>query len=124
MVKNSNSKMLMIVAVIVLPVFCLALAIGGVFVGFIATSATADANTGPAMSQDEVEAQVLDIAAEYAETQDVTVATQRLEAMNLPNSAQYVSFMVDRYIQENRGVDDVDTQNLFMLAQALGSSTT
>lgn len=117
--------MLMIVAVIVLPLFCLALAIGGVFVGFIATSATAaDANTGPNMSQDEVEAQVLDIAAEYAGTQDLALATQRLEAMNLPNSAQYVSFMVDRYIQENRGIDDVDTQNLFMLAQALGSSTT
>jgi hypothetical protein len=40
-----------------------------------------------------------------------------LAALDLPNP-DHLSFMVDRYIQENRGQDDVDTLNLFMLADA------
>ena len=32
--------------------------------------------------------------------------------------------MVDRYIQQKHGSDDIDTQNLFLLANALGTGTT
>jgi hypothetical protein len=75
------------------------------------------------LSSDEVEAQVLAIAAEFTASSDLSAAQQQLDALGIPNEAQYVSFMVDRYIQENRGPDDPDTQNLFALANALGVGT-
>lgn len=123
--KKSN-KLLIIVAVIAIPVFCLALAISGILVGFLATAATADEVVSApvsGMSSDEVEAQVLTIAADFTTTGDLAAARQQLDTLGIPNEAQYVSFMVDRYIQENRGADDVDTQNLFALANALGVGT-
>ena len=124
--KNFNSKVLLLVVIIVVPLFCLALAIGGIFVGFGLTSTitAADSNlTAPDMSPDQIETEIVSIATDYAATQDLDMARQRLAALNLPNAEQYISFMVDRYIQEGRGRDDLDTQNLFMLADALGAST-
>ena len=125
--EKSNSKTLTIVAVIVIPVFCLALAVGGVLVGYSVSSTAVSANGGSFASSninhEEVEAEILTIAAEYAATKDIDAAFARLNALNLPNSGQYVSFMVDRYIQEERGPDDVDTQNLYLLANAIGAGT-
>lgn len=107
-----------------LPILCLFLAAVGIFVGFSITSAVTSANGNPlGPSAEEVEAEILNIAADYAAIRDLNVAQERLHALNLPNSNQYVSFMVDRYIQENRDPDDVDTQNLFLLANALGART-
>jgi hypothetical protein len=123
--KKSN-KLLIIVVAIAVPVFCIALAISGVLLGFLATAATAnEVASAPAngMSRDEVETQVLTIAADYSASGDLATAQQQLDALGIPNEAQYVSFMVDRYIQENRGPDDADTQNLFVLANALGVGT-
>ncbi|NJN98540.1 MAG: hypothetical protein HC875_32860 [Anaerolineales bacterium] len=70
----------------------------------------------------KVEAEVLTIAADFAGSHDLADARQRLAGLGLPNAEQYVSFMVDRYLQEN-GKDNSDTQNLFLLADALGAST-
>ncbi|MBI1876702.1 MAG: hypothetical protein HYR94_00405 [Chloroflexi bacterium] len=42
----NNSKILLIITVIVVPIFCLALALGGIFVGFGVTSAVTSANSG------------------------------------------------------------------------------
>jgi hypothetical protein len=123
--KNTNSKLLIFVAVIIVPIFCLALMVGGVFVGFIATASTS-ANSAAfdnGRSEEEIEAEILNIADNFAGTTDIESARAQLDALNIPNEAQYVSFMVDRYIQENRGADDAATQNLFLLAQALGTST-
>jgi len=125
--EKSNSKTLTIVAIIALPVFCLALAVGGILVGYSISSTAVSANDSTFASSDinheEVEAEILTIAAEYAASKDIDAAHQRLNALNLPNSGQYVSFMVDRYIQEDRGPDDVDTQNLYLLAKAIGAGT-
>lgn len=120
----NNSKILLIVTIIVVPLFCLALAITGIFIGFGVTSAVTSANneSAPHAEAAKVEAEVLSIAADYANTKDLDSARQRLGDLKLPNAEQYLSFMVDRYIQEV-GKDNVDTQNLFILADALGAST-
>ena len=123
---KSSNKLLIIVAAIAVPIFCFALAVSGILVGFVATAATADevvSAPSSGMSSDQVELEVLTIAADYSASGDLALAQQQLDALGIPNEAQYVSFMVDRYIQENRGPDDVDTQNLFALANALGSGT-
>lgn len=120
--EKSNSKIFFIIAIIVIPVFFLALAVGGIFVGYGLTSAATSAQS-PKVDRTTAEAEILLIAADYASSQDLEAARQRLAALDLPNPDQYLSFMVDRYIQENRGQDDVDTLNLFMLADALGATT-
>jgi hypothetical protein len=119
-----NSKTLLIITVIVVPIFCLVLAIGGVFVGFGVTSAVTAADGGAEgrVDRGDVEARVLNIAADYAGTKDLEAARQGLADLGLPNAEQYTSFMVDRYIEE-KGKEDTDTQNLFLLADALGATT-
>lgn len=120
----NNSKTLLIIAVIVVPLFCLALAIAGIIVGFGVTSAVSSTNNeaGARVDGPKVEAELLSIAADYAGNKDLKTARQRLSDLHLPNAEQYVSFMVDRYLQE-RGKDNADTKNLFLLADALGAST-
>ncbi len=125
MLRNSSSKILMLTAMIVLPVFCLALALAGTFIGYSVTSVAATAgnlDTIPVIDTDITEAEVLAIAADYATTGDLSAALARLDALNLPNTNQYISFMVDRYIQEDHA--ETDTQNLYQLARALGVGTT
>jgi hypothetical protein len=119
---NLNSKFLLIIAILVVPLFLLALAIGGIFVGYGLTAAASNQEL-PKIDSDQVETEMLSIAADYVSTKDLDSAHQRLTALSLPNAEQYLSFMVDRYIQERRGPDDVDTYNLFTLADALGVTT-
>ena len=105
---RKNKKLVIFVAVVIVPIFCLALSVSGVLVGFLATSTTTADNgvSASGLSKAEVEAEVLNIAADYAIDNDLDTAYQRLEALNIPNPGQYVSFMVDRYIQEDRGLYD------------------
>jgi len=102
----------------------LAAAIAGIFVGYGVTSAATSGGgvSAPDVDGEQTEAEILSIAAEYAAGNDLEAALARLDALNLPNTKQYISFMVDRYIQEGRQ-NDPDTQNLFILARALGAST-
>ncbi|MCB0211469.1 MAG: hypothetical protein KDJ52_19170 [Anaerolineae bacterium] len=117
---KKSAKVLLIIVMAVVPLSCLALAIAGIVVSFGLSAATsASAPMDPAAAEGEIIA----IAAQYAESNDIEAARQQLTALNLPNTNQYVSFMVDRYIQENAGKDDPNTQNLFLLANALGAST-
>ena len=115
-----NAKILLIIVILVVPLSCLALAIASVFVGFGLTAATSA--SGP-VDPEAVEAEIINIAAQYAETNDLATAQQQLADLNLPNTNQYISFMADRYIQENAGTDDPNTQHLFVLASALGVGT-
>lgn len=78
--------------------------------------------TSPALDPAAVQAEIMNIAAEYATIQDLATAQERLEALGLPNQAQYLSLMIDSAIQEDR-MDDPETQNLLALAEALGIST-
>ncbi len=124
--KSLSSKALFITAIIVLPLFLLALAVAGISLGYGLTVAAGNFDGDAAsadLSADGVEGEILIIAAEYYETRNVDQAYERLSALDLPNTSQYLSFMVDRYIQESRGRDDVDTRNLYVLASALGVST-
>lgn len=117
---KSSAKVLLIIVISVVPLSCLALAIASVFVGFGLTAAT---SANAPVDAEVTEGEIIAIAAEYAETNDAETARQQLADLNLPNTNQYVSFMVDRYIQENAGEDDPNTQNLFLLANALGAGT-
>jgi hypothetical protein len=121
--RKSNSKFLLMIVIIVVPLFFLALAIGGIFVGYGLTSAASGAAEVAKVDSAKVETEILNIAADYTGSKDLDAARQRLTALGLPNAEQYLSFMVDRYIQEERGPDDADTQNLFALADALGVTT-
>jgi hypothetical protein len=84
-----NSKLAIIVAVIVVPLFCLALMISGVMVGYLATASTSP-NLAAASSLDQakIEVEILAIAAEYAGNQDAEAARQRLQNLGIPNEAQ------------------------------------
>lgn len=126
--KIANYKPYLFVALVIIgPIIGLVLVVGGLFVGFGLNSAVSSANNGSlnsAVSQETTEAEVLDIAAGYAANKDIDAARKQLNTLNLANPDQYVSFMVDRYIQENPDADNIDTQNLFLLAKALGTGTT
>jgi hypothetical protein len=115
-----KSNVLLLITVIVVPLFCLALAVAAILVGFGVTSAVRANDT---LDEAAVEAEILSIAADFAGSGDLESAQARLDALKLPNTGQYLSFMVDRYIQEERGPENIDTQNLFLLADALGSTT-
>jgi len=116
----NKSKLLLIVTVIVVPVFCLALAVAAVLVGFGLTSS---ATAGNNIDEAAIEAEILNIAADYAASGDLESAQSRLADLSLPNTGQYLSFMLDRFIQEGRSPEDPDTQNLFALANALGATS-
>jgi hypothetical protein len=120
----SQRKPIVIIAMIVIPLFCIGLLVVGVVGGGLLYAASSEGSLMAGVPDREaVEAEVVSIAAEFAATGDIEAARQRLHALNLPNAEQYVSFTVDRYLQENRGPDDVETMNLFMLADALGAAT-
>ncbi len=65
---NSNSKMLLIVAVIVIPLFCLALAVAAIIVGFGVTSAV---TANSELNEEAIEAEIVSIAADFASTGDL-----------------------------------------------------
>lgn len=122
---KTNPKTLILIAIIAIPVICLGVALTGA-AGFWFTSAitSADSSSGSARSgMTAIDAEVLAIAADYNSSGDLEAARTQLLALNLPNPEQYVSFMLDRYIQEGHGIGDVDAENLFGLADALGTST-
>ena len=120
---KSSAKILLIIVIIVVPLSCLALGVAAVFVGYLGFGVTSVTSTSGPINPDVTEAEIINIADQYAETGDIETAHEQLFALNLPNTNQYVSFMVDRYIQENAGQNDPTTQNLFLLANALGAGT-
>ncbi len=110
--------------IIILPLLCVALALTGIIgAGYLWSASQEGELAGTTVDQEAIEANVLAIATNYATSGDIDLARSDLVSLGIPNPEQYVSFLVDRYIQENRGSDDVDTLNLFRLADALGSST-
>ena len=115
-----SSRVLLLIIVLVTPLFCLVVILAGILgFGFISASA----NNGPEISEEEIEVEVLRIAADYASSNDLDAAHEQLKALRLPNAGQYVSFMLDRYIQEGRGPEDAEAMNLLGLADALGATT-
>ncbi len=117
--ENLN-KYLILTATIIIFGLCVVSTFGLGVLGYFyfgSASAASPINRG------EVEAKITNIATTFVNNNDVDAARNDLKALKVPNPEQYVAFMVDRAIQENRGANDVDLQNLFALAQALGAST-
>lgn len=121
--KKTNSNALLLIAIIIVPLFCLALGIAAIVVGtgIVSIVQANESFSAPVVSEAEAEAEMVRIAEEYAETNDLAAARQQMQTLNLPNQDQYLAFMVDRYIQE-RGAEDTQTRQLFALADALGIS--
>lgn len=121
-----SSKTVLLIIVIVAPLFCIAI-LGASALGFglifAASNQESLVSSVEAPNSQAVEKEILAIATDYASSGDLEGARARLDALGLPNSEQYLAFMVDRYIQENRGLDEADTLNLFRLADALGATT-
>lgn len=73
------------------------------------------------LSLDDKEAQALQIAQAYAADQNIDKAKSGLADLGLPNSAQWVALVAEKYIGEQR--DREQTRALVLLAQALGSGS-
>lgn len=72
---------------------------------------------------EQAEEYVLMVAAEFCTDQDVERARQRLAELDVPNPEQFVAYVADKHVKEDRGKDDPDTNNLVCLSEALGVST-
>lgn len=122
----TNSKPILIAAAIILPLICVGILLVGVVGGLIFVASAEDGTIASASAKadsEQIELEILAIAADYANDKDLSTARTRLQTLTLPNVEQYVAFMVDRYLQEGRGLNDADTMNLFLLADALGTTT-
>jgi hypothetical protein len=115
--RKLNRKLLILVAII--PVGCLAGLLFGLFIGWqvlpVQYTDTTIGDLGPA----DTEQFVLMVASEFAADKDVDRARERLQELSVANPEQYVAYLADKYVQEDRGPDDPDTVNLVMLADAL-----
>lgn len=74
-----------------------------------------------ALSSEAKEARTLEIAADYAQDNDLARAQARLDELDVANSAQWVAMLAERYITE--ASDQVVAHQLASLAQALGCSS-
>jgi hypothetical protein len=119
---TNSKKIILLMVVLVIPLFCLlVMVVGGLGFGAYSTFAS----TSSTVNEAEVEAQIIQIAADFGSTRDLEAAQTQLDTLGMPNPKQYLSFLLDRYIQEGRGQDPQDTelQSLVALANALGATT-
>ena len=107
----------------IVPVGCLVAIVMGVFIGqYVIPLSITDGQISQ-MSAAETEEFVKLIAAEFAVDGDIEKARTRLQELGLPRPEQYVALLADTYIQEGRGKEDSDLQNVIRLADILGSAT-
>lgn len=85
------------------------------------TSCGAGMPGAPALSLDEKETATVRVAQEFNTNRDLAAAESRLDELDLPNRAQWVALVADKYLNEGRS--EQDTRALIALAQAMGSST-
>jgi hypothetical protein len=119
--RKINRKLL--VLAVIIPVGCLAGLVFGLLVGWqflpVKFVNTEIGNMSPAKAEEFV---VL-VADEFSTDGDVDKARDRLKELDVPNPDQFVAYVADKYVQEDRGPDDTDTVNLVHLAEALGTGT-
>jgi hypothetical protein len=119
--RKINRKLLILA--VILPVGCLAGLVFGLIVGWqilpVKYTNTEIGNLGPTRAEEYA----LMVAAEFSTDEDVDHARERLAELDVPNPEQFVAYLADKYVEENRGPDDPDTVNLVHLAQALGTGT-
>jgi hypothetical protein len=116
------NRKLMILAVI-LPVGCLAGLAFGLIVGWqLLPVKYVNTEIGD-FRPDKAEEYVLMVASEFSMDQDIGRARQRLAELDVPNPDQFVAYVADQYVQQDRGPQDADTVNLVRLSEALGVGT-
>jgi hypothetical protein len=119
---RKKNRKLLILAVII-PIGCLAGLVFGLIVGWqllpVEYTNTEIGNFGP----DGAKEYVLLVATEFCTDKDVERARQRLAELDVPNPEQFVAYLADKFVEEDRGKDDPDTVNLVCLSEALGVST-
>jgi hypothetical protein len=119
--RKINRKFLILA--VILPVGCLAGLVFGLIFGWqilpVKYTNTEIGNLGPTQAEEYV----LMVASEFSTDDDVDRARERLAELDVPNPEQFVAYLADKYVDENRGPNDPDTVNLVHLAQALGTST-
>jgi hypothetical protein len=119
--RKINRKLLILA--VILPVGCLAGLVFGLVVGWqllpVEYVNTEIGNFGSSRAEEYV----LMVAGEFSVDSDLDRARERLAELDVPNPEQFVAYLADKYVQEDRGPDDSDTVNLVRLAQALGTST-
>lgn len=119
--RKINRKLLILA--VILPIGCLAGLVFGLVVGWqflpVEYINTEIGNFG----HEQAEKYVLMVAAEFSTDQDVERARQRLAELDVPNPKQFVAYLADKYVLEERGPQDPDTVNLVQLSRALGVSS-
>jgi hypothetical protein len=119
---RKRNRILLVLAVII-PVGCLAGLVFGLIVGWrllpVEYINTQIGDFGP----EEAEEYVLMVAAEFCADKDVDRARQRLAELDVPNPEQFVAYVADKYVREDRGKDDLDTLNLVCLSEGLNVSS-
>lgn len=119
--RKINRKLLILA--VILPVGCLAGLVFGLIMGWqflpVKYVNTEIGNFGPTQAEEYV----LVVATEFSTDDDVDRARQRLAELDVPNPEQFVAYLADKYVQEDRGPEDADTVNLVRLSEALGVGT-
>jgi hypothetical protein len=119
--RKLNRKLLILVAIV--PVGCLAGLLFGLFIGWqLLPVQYTDTEIGDLKPAD-TEEYVLMVASEFSADQDIDRARERLQELDVANPDQYVAYLADKYVQEDRGREDPDTVNLVLLADALNVSS-
>jgi hypothetical protein len=116
--RGFDRKFLILVAA--LPIGMLLGLLIGLVVGFIWPVHYTGVDVVDLRAEDK-EDYIVMVAAAYALDGDVARAEKRLSRLNVPNPAQLVSALADRYIEEGR--DPAEIERLVRLADALGVST-
>ena len=119
--RKLNRKLLILVAIV--PVGCLAGLLFGLFIGWQLLPVQYTNTEIGDLKPSDTEEYVLMVASEFSADQDVDRARERLQELDVANPDQYVAYLADRYVQEDRGRDDPDTVNLVLLADALNVSS-
>jgi len=107
----------------IVPIGCFLAIVAGLVVGWVLLPAQSPTGQIGDMAPDETEEFVKLVAAEYAVDNDMEKSKKRLQELDIPNPAQYVSFLADRYIQEGRDKNDTDLKNVIRLAESMGTGT-
>lgn len=118
---NKNT-LLAFTSILVLTAACIFVGLSGVIVALLLTQNNDIVPISEADRQAQ-DAAVLNIASNYVNSGELETARSDLAGLGIPNPDQYVAFMIDRYLQENRSPEDEALQNLYQLAIALGSNT-
>ncbi len=119
--RKLNRKLLILVAIV--PVGCLAGLLFGLFIGWQLLPVQYTNTEIGDLKPSDTEEYVLMVAKEFSADQDVDRARERLQELHVANPDQYLAYVAEKYVQEDRGREDPDTVDLVRLADALNVSS-